>query len=102
MTAAVPDIRSAGQLLSFVQDGGHPKYLLFWRHRPPPGGGIGTGAGRRHRGAEAVEGGQVVVGEDDLARPGRQPGREQAGREQAGREQAGVRAEQQDPLRQRA
>jgi ribA/ribD-fused uncharacterized protein len=43
MAATVADIRSAGQLLSFVQGGGHPKYLLFWGHRPPAGGGVGSG-----------------------------------------------------------
>lgn len=31
------------QLLSVIRDGGQPKYLLFWGHRPPPAGGVGKG-----------------------------------------------------------
>ena len=43
MTGTVADARSTGQLLRFIQDGGQPKYLLFWGHRPPVAGGVGKG-----------------------------------------------------------
>lgn len=32
-----------GKLLGLVLDGGQPKYLMFWGHQPPPGGGVGKG-----------------------------------------------------------
>jgi hypothetical protein len=34
-------IRSTGELLAFIAGGGRPKYLMFWGHQPPPGGGVG-------------------------------------------------------------
>lgn len=37
------DVRSVDELLGFVLDGGQPKYLTFWGHRAPPGGGVGKG-----------------------------------------------------------
>jgi ribA/ribD-fused uncharacterized protein len=42
MTAPA-DVRSVDQLVSFIGDGGRPKYVTFWGHRPPPGGGVGKG-----------------------------------------------------------
>jgi ribA/ribD-fused uncharacterized protein len=43
MTAAAEDVRTVGELLSFVRDGRQPEYLLFWGHQPPPAGGAGKG-----------------------------------------------------------
>lgn len=43
MAVTVAVVRSVGQLLSFIVDGGQPEYLLFWGHRPPPAGGAGKG-----------------------------------------------------------
>src|SRR5215472_1415374 len=43
MTVTAAGVRTVGQLLSFIRDGGHPRYLLFWGHQPPPSGGIGKG-----------------------------------------------------------
>jgi ribA/ribD-fused uncharacterized protein len=43
MTLAVADVRSVAQLGDLVDNGAQPKYLLFWGHRPPVGGGVGTG-----------------------------------------------------------
>jgi ribA/ribD-fused uncharacterized protein len=43
MPVSAADVRSVGQLLSFVLDGAQPKYLTFWGHQPPPGGGVGEG-----------------------------------------------------------
>jgi len=37
------DVRSVDELLGFVLDGGRPKYLMFWGHQAPPGGGVGKG-----------------------------------------------------------
>jgi len=36
-------VRSVGQLLSLIRDGGQPRYLLFWGHHPAAGGGVGKG-----------------------------------------------------------
>jgi ribA/ribD-fused uncharacterized protein len=43
MAVTAAGVRSVGQLLSFIADGGQPKYLLFWGHRPPAAGGVGKG-----------------------------------------------------------
>jgi ribA/ribD-fused uncharacterized protein len=39
----VADVRAVDQLVGFIRDGGQPKYLLFWGHQPPSGGGAGKG-----------------------------------------------------------
>jgi ribA/ribD-fused uncharacterized protein len=41
MVLAAGDVRSVGQLRDLVDAGGRPKYLMFWGHRPPTGGGAG-------------------------------------------------------------
>jgi len=43
MGMTVADARSADQLRGLIQGGARPRYLLFWGHRPPAGGGVGTG-----------------------------------------------------------
>jgi ribA/ribD-fused uncharacterized protein len=43
MPLAAADVRTVDQLVGLVRDGGQPKYLLFWGHQPPPGGGVGKG-----------------------------------------------------------
>jgi ribA/ribD-fused uncharacterized protein len=43
MMLAVGDVRSVSQLRELVDAGGRPKYLMFWGHRPPAGGGAGKG-----------------------------------------------------------
>jgi ribA/ribD-fused uncharacterized protein len=43
MTATAGDVRTVGELLTFIADGGQPEYLLFWGHQPPPAGGVGKG-----------------------------------------------------------
>jgi ribA/ribD-fused uncharacterized protein len=43
MTVTAGDVRTVDELLSFILDGGQPKYLLFWGHQPPPTGGAGKG-----------------------------------------------------------
>jgi ribA/ribD-fused uncharacterized protein len=43
MPVTAADARTAAQLASLVRDGAQPKYLLFWGHQPPPGGGTGKG-----------------------------------------------------------
>ena len=43
MAVTLADARTVDQLLSSIRDGGQPKYLLFWGHQPPPGGGVGKG-----------------------------------------------------------
>jgi hypothetical protein len=43
MAESVAEVRSVGQLVSFIAGGGTPEYLLFWGHRPPPAGGVGKG-----------------------------------------------------------
>jgi ribA/ribD-fused uncharacterized protein len=43
MAVTAADVRTVDQLLSFILDGGQPKYLTFWGHQPPPGGGVGKG-----------------------------------------------------------
>jgi hypothetical protein len=37
------DARTVDQLLDVISAGEQPKYLLFWGHQPPPGGGVGQG-----------------------------------------------------------
>jgi hypothetical protein len=41
--AAAADARTVDELLSIIQDGGQPKYLLFWGHQPASEGGVGKG-----------------------------------------------------------
>jgi hypothetical protein len=43
MPVSVADVRSVDELVSFVANGGQPRYLTFWGHQPPPGGGAGKG-----------------------------------------------------------
>ena len=43
MAVTAADARTVDQLLSVVRAGGQPRYLLFWGHQPPPGGGAGKG-----------------------------------------------------------
>ena len=43
MSVASADVRTVDELLRFIADGGQPKYLTFWGHQPPPGGGVGKG-----------------------------------------------------------
>lgn len=43
MTVAVADVRTVEQLAEFIADGGQPKYLTFWGHRPLPDGQVGKG-----------------------------------------------------------
>jgi ribA/ribD-fused uncharacterized protein len=43
MGVSAADVRSVDELLGFVLDGGQPKYLMFWGHRAPAGGGVGKG-----------------------------------------------------------
>lgn len=35
--------RTVEQLITFIRNGGQPKYLLFWGHQPSPTGGVGKG-----------------------------------------------------------
>jgi len=44
MPVTAADVRTVDQLLSFILDGGQPKYLLFWGHQPLPTGQTGKGA----------------------------------------------------------
>lgn len=37
------DVRTVDELLSFILEGGQPKYLLFWGHQAPASGGVGKG-----------------------------------------------------------
>lgn len=43
MAVTAPDARTVDQLLGSIRDDGQPKYLLFWGHQPPAGGGVGKG-----------------------------------------------------------
>lgn len=43
MAVTAADARTVDQLLSAIRDGGQPRYLMFWGHQPPPGGGAGKG-----------------------------------------------------------
>ncbi|MGH3281382.1 MAG: NADAR family protein [Trebonia sp.] len=43
MSVTVSEVRSVDQLIEFIADGGQPKYLTLWGHRPPPLGGVGKG-----------------------------------------------------------
>jgi ribA/ribD-fused uncharacterized protein len=43
MRSAASAARSADQLCRLIRDGAQPKYLLFWGHRAPVGGGVGPG-----------------------------------------------------------
>ena len=41
--STTPSVRTIDQLISLIRDGGQPRYLLFWGHHPPAGGGVGKG-----------------------------------------------------------
>jgi ribA/ribD-fused uncharacterized protein len=43
MPVTAADARTVDELLSVIRAGGRPKYLAFWGHQPPPGGGVGKG-----------------------------------------------------------
>jgi ribA/ribD-fused uncharacterized protein len=43
MAPAAADARSVVQLRALSDAGERPKFLLFWGHRPPAGGGVGKG-----------------------------------------------------------
>ena len=43
MPVTAADVRTVDELLSVIRAGGQPKYLAFWGHQPPPGGGVGKG-----------------------------------------------------------
>jgi ribA/ribD-fused uncharacterized protein len=43
MPVSAAEARTVDDLLSVIRAGGRPKYLAFWGHQPPPGGGIGKG-----------------------------------------------------------
>ena len=43
MAVTAAEVRSVDQLLGFILDGGQPKYLTFWGHRPLPSGEAGKG-----------------------------------------------------------
>jgi ribA/ribD-fused uncharacterized protein len=43
MPATAADARTVDELLGVIRAGGRPKYLAFWGHQPPPGGGVGKG-----------------------------------------------------------
>lgn len=43
MAVTAADVRTVDQLVRFILDGGQPKYLPFWGHRPLPAGEVGQG-----------------------------------------------------------
>jgi ribA/ribD-fused uncharacterized protein len=43
MPVTAADARTVAELLGVIQAGVQPKYLAFWGHQPPPGGGVGKG-----------------------------------------------------------
>ncbi len=43
MVPAPAAARSTDELCRLIRDGAQPKFLLFWGHRPPAGGGVGQG-----------------------------------------------------------
>src|SRR5262245_7260013 len=43
MVATAAGARSVQELAGLVRGGEQPKYLMFWGHRPPAGGGVGRG-----------------------------------------------------------
>ena len=43
MPVTAADARTVDELVSVIRAGGQPKYLAFWGHQPPPGGGAGKG-----------------------------------------------------------
>lgn len=43
MPVTAADARTVDELLSAIRVGGQPKYLAFWGHQPPSGGGVGKG-----------------------------------------------------------
>jgi hypothetical protein len=43
MPVTAADARTVDELLGVIQAGAQPKYLAFWGHQPPPGGGVGKG-----------------------------------------------------------
>ena len=43
MPVTAADARTLDELRSVIRVGAQPKYLAFWGHQPPPGGGVGKG-----------------------------------------------------------
>jgi ribA/ribD-fused uncharacterized protein len=43
MPVTAADARTVEELVGVIRSGGQPKYLAFWGHQPPPGGGAGKG-----------------------------------------------------------
>ena len=43
MPVTAADARTVDELVSVIRAGGQTKYLAFWGHQPPPGGGVGKG-----------------------------------------------------------
>jgi hypothetical protein len=43
MPVTAADARTVDELLGVIRAGVQPKYLAFWGHQPPPGGGAGKG-----------------------------------------------------------
>ena len=43
MAVAAADVRTVDQLVRLIFDGGQPKYLAFWGHKPLPTGEVGKG-----------------------------------------------------------
>jgi ribA/ribD-fused uncharacterized protein len=43
MSVTAADARTVDELLSAIRAGGQPKFLPFWGHQPPSGGGVGKG-----------------------------------------------------------
>jgi ribA/ribD-fused uncharacterized protein len=43
MPVTAADARTVDELLRLIRSGAQPKYLPFWGHHPPPGGGAGKG-----------------------------------------------------------
>lgn len=43
MTVTASDVRSIGELLDLIGNGGRPEYLLFWGHRPAQADDTGQG-----------------------------------------------------------
>src|SRR5215469_528542 len=43
MPVTAADARTVDELVSAIRADRQPKYLAFWGHQPPPGGGVGKG-----------------------------------------------------------
>jgi ribA/ribD-fused uncharacterized protein len=43
MLVTAADARTVDELLGVIRSGARPRYLTFWGHQPPPGGGAGKG-----------------------------------------------------------